>query len=485
MEDARKIKEEARTDALDHVYKKLCEIVGLENVSNKKYVRLCYSRDSSSLPGKLPDIVVQPCSTEEIQEILKLANDTKTPVYARGSGSGLWGGTIPYKAGIVLNCAARFNRFIKLDKKTLTCLVEPGIDFGTLEAVLIKDGFREHVAPEGGLSGTVGGHWITHGLGIGSAIYGNQGDAVIGIEVVLPNGEVVRTGSQMNPNAHGDFFRYSYCNDLTGLFCGSEGTLGVVTKLAIKVEKVPEDRGYTTFGFPDLELAGNALLKMRTEGLNMIFATLRPRKGLQLVSGKPWPHEGTLMIIIEGPSWRVSKEIEIASSICSEEKGVYLGPDMAKSYWMDRFRHGPAGMYKVGSRHILPVIIPLGELGYYYKKIQEIMEDVCYKYGFVREYPLLGRVASYVIGAYGADRAWVAFPNILYQEWNPDEWPEKLHIASSEVKTRFIECGIVPYRLGTMWPNAFRNTGAPYQLVKTIKNAVDPNGIMNPGIIDL
>jgi glycolate oxidase len=485
MQEENFIQSNMQKDQLEDLYNKLCEIVGAENVSNEKFVRLCYSRDSSSIPGKLPDIVARPSTTDEVREILLLANETSTPVYTRGSGSGLWGGCIPYKGGIVLDCAGRLNKFIRLDEKTLTCVVQPGLTFGELEAELNKNGYREIVAPEGGLSGCVGGHFVSHGLGIGSAIYGNQGDAVIGIEVVLPNGDIIQTGSQMNPNAHGHFFRYSYCHDLTGLFCGSEGTLGVITQLAVKVEKIPEDRGYSTWGFVDLEHSGNAVYRMRREGLNIVFATLRPRKGLELVSGKPWPHEGTLMIILEGPSWRVKKELEVVSSICKEEGGTDLGPDLARTYWFDRFRHGPGGMYKVGSRHILPVIIPLGELGYYYKKLEEIMEDVCLKYGFVRQYEQLGKVASYVIGAYGADRAWVAFPNILYEEWNPDEWPEKLHKASTEAKKRFIENGIVPYRMGAMWPGAVKATGNAYRLIRTLKDAIDPNGIMNPGLLDL
>ena len=485
MKESKLKQNNVQEDTLTEVYKRLCEIVGAENASNKKFVRLCYSRDASSIPGRLPDIVVQPSTTDEVREILILANETLIPVYTRGSGSGLWGGCIPYKGGIVLDCAGRLNKFIRLDEKTLTCVVQPGLTFGELEAELNKDGYRERVAPEGGLSSSIGGHFVTHGVGFGSGIYGNQGDAVIGLEVVLPNGDIVKTGSQMNPNAHGHFFRYSYCHDLTGLFCGSEGTLGVITQLAVKVEKIPEDRGYSTWGFPDLELCGNAVYRMRAEGLNLVFAFFRTRKGIELVSGMPSPHEGTLLIILEGPSWRVKKELEMVSSICKEEGGTDLGPDLATTYWFDRFRYGPGGTYKVGSRNILPGIIPLRELGYYCKKLGEILDDVCIKYGFVREYEQLGKVTSYSLGGFQTDRAWVVYANIFYEEWNPDEWPEKVRKASSEATKRFIEIGFVPYRMGGIWPGAVKATGSAYQLIKTIKDAVDPNGIMNPGVLDL
>ena len=125
MQEENFIQSNMQKDQLEDLYNKLCEIVGAENVSNEKFVRLCYSRDSSSIPGKLPDIVARPSTTDEVREILLLANETSTPVYTRGSGSGLWGGCIPYKGGIVLDCAGRLNKFIRpAQSKTMPPLYE-------------------------------------------------------------------------------------------------------------------------------------------------------------------------------------------------------------------------------------------------------------------------------------------------------------------------------------------------------------------------
>lgn len=206
-------------------------IVGPEYVWDDPASRWIYARDASPLPPAYPDFVVAPGNVEEVQEVLRLANRTATPVYTRCSGSNLWGGCIPVAGGLVLDLR-RLNRILSIDPELFSCTVEPAVTFAQLHETLSRHGYYNLVTPEGAASACVGGSFVAHGDGIGSALWGSQGDAVLGCRVVLPSGEVVTTGSAANPEAaavaggSGQFFRYAYANDLTGLFCGSEGTLG-------------------------------------------------------------------------------------------------------------------------------------------------------------------------------------------------------------------------------------------------------------------
>ncbi|HJX24119.1 MAG TPA: FAD-binding oxidoreductase, partial [Candidatus Bathyarchaeia archaeon] len=232
----------------------LGRIVGSNYISEDKADLICYTRDFGGEPAHWPDIVVRPGSTEEVSEIVRLANREKIPVTIRGGGSSTSGGCLAYQGDILLD-TLRMNKIVEIDEDCMTVTVESGVTFGKLESELDKGGWMVGVMPEGGLPGTIAGNIAIPGLGFFSSTYGCQGDQVIGLKVVLPTGEILSTGSRGYPNSGGQFWRYVYGPDLSGLFIGSEGTLGIIVEATLKIYRKPEAMEFEKLSFDDLDNA--------------------------------------------------------------------------------------------------------------------------------------------------------------------------------------------------------------------------------------
>lgn len=358
------------------------------------------------------------------------------------------------EGGVVVDLAM-MNKVIEINESNLCCVVEPGITFSELEAILSERGFRFLMSPENGISGTVGGNFVTHGTGWGTGPYiSNMGDCVLGCKVVLPTGEVLATGSMANPKAHGYFYRYALANDLTGLFCGSEGTLGIVVELAIKIEKLPRALGFATFGYERIEDAGNAIYAVRTARIPTIYTYLSPGWALNKLFPEkaPWLH--TIKFVIE-TNTKEELEIELNRLMrIAGEKGTYLGPELAEDTWKERYRWVGLFGYKLGMRTILPMHIPIGEVGSYFKTIGRLAKELEKKYGL-----------SIGAGGFVCDRSLVAIVVTYFDPSNPTETDKALK-AWNELKTRLMDLGACPYRMGTLWADHMNKFGVYYELLK-------------------
>ncbi|MEM0010573.1 MAG: FAD-binding oxidoreductase [Candidatus Bathyarchaeia archaeon] len=451
----------------------LKSIVGEDDVLDSLPAMLTYMRDATPLKGATPIAVVRPSSTEEVQEIVRWANKTKTPLYPRGGGTSLWG-SIPVKEGSVIVDLSKMNRVIEINENTLSCIVEPGITFSELEAVLNNRGFRFLMAPENGISGTVGGNFVTHGTGWGAGPYfSNMGDCVIGCKVVLPTAEIITTGSMANPGAHGYFYRYALANDLTGLFCGSEGTLGIIVEIALKIEELPGAMGFATFGYKNIEDAGRVIYAVRRSRIPTIYTYLSPGWTLDKLFPEkaPWPH--TIKFVLEA---NTQEELDIEMGRLMKiagERGTYLGPDLSRDTWNERYRWVGLFGYKLGMRVILPMHIPIGEIGQYYKALEKLAGDVKENFGL-----------NVGAGGFLCDRSLVMIVVTYFDPSNAAE-VEKALKAWNMLKTSLLEMGACPYRMGTLWADQMHRFGEYYTLLKKIKSIVDPNGIMAPGILGL
>ena len=210
---------------------------------------LNYRRDASVCAAGDPAAAVLVSSTDEIGRVVKAAREADQPIYIRGAGSTYAGGANPTRGGVVIDVSP-MNRIVELDRGRGLVIVEPGVTYGELLAVLGRDGLTVGIVPLTGASGTIGGAIASHGLGTGSPKYQSTGDEVAGLEVILPDGELLRTGSGASAGA-GFFHRYAIGPDLTGLFLGANGTLGVITKLALWVHPLPPHQETLTLGFSD------------------------------------------------------------------------------------------------------------------------------------------------------------------------------------------------------------------------------------------
>ncbi|MEM0232759.1 MAG: FAD-binding oxidoreductase [Candidatus Nezhaarchaeales archaeon] len=451
----------------------LKEIVGPENVIDSKPALLIYSKDASPMRGKVPIAVVRPSSTEEVQRIILWANETRTPLYPRSGGTSLWG-AIPVVEGSVVVDLSRMNRVINIDERNLVCVVEPAITFGELENILAKRGLRFIMSPENGMGATVGGNFASHGTGWGAGPnFSNQGDCVLGCKVVLPTGEILTTGSMANPNAHGHFYRYALGHDLTGLFCGSEGTLGIITELALKIEEMPGALGFATFGYDDLEAAGKALYRVRRMRIPTIYAYLSTSWTLNMLFPEkaPWPH--TIKFVV-GANTKEIMEIELNRLMDAAGKdGTYLGPQLAEETWKERYRWVGLFGYKLGMRAALPMHIPIGEVGYYLKEIEKTSRYVKDRYGL-----------NVGAGGFMCDRSVVVIV-VTYFDPSSRQEAELAIKVWNEIKNKLFELGACPYRMGALWADQMPKLGLYYEVLKKLKRILDPNNIMAPGIMGL
>ncbi|HEX9874357.1 MAG TPA: FAD-linked oxidase C-terminal domain-containing protein [Deferrimonas sp.] len=208
----------------------LKDIVGKENVSADRADLICYSYDATQQQF-LPDVVVHPGSAHEISLILKMANSEKIPVFPRGAGSGFTGGSLPISGGIVL-VTRRMEQILRIDEDNLVAVVEPGVVTEVLQQAVEKVGLFYPPDPASLKFSTLGGNVAECAGGPRCVKYGVTKDYILGLEIVTPQGDIIKTGGETMKGVVG--------YDLTKLMVGSEGTLGIITKIIIKLLPLPE-----------------------------------------------------------------------------------------------------------------------------------------------------------------------------------------------------------------------------------------------------
>ena len=224
-------------------------IVGPDNIATDRQDLLCYGYDATQFEF-LPDAVVHPANPAEVSAILKLANAERFPVFPRGAGSGFTGGALPKGGGIVL-VTTRMNRILRIDTENLIAEVEPGVVTEQLQQEVEKLGLFYPPDPASLKFSTLGGNVAENAGGPRCVKYGVTRDFVMGLEVVLPTGEIIRTG--------GETYKGVVGYDLTRLLCGSEGTLGVITKIIFKLLPLPEAKKTMLTIFDSIDGAAKAV----------------------------------------------------------------------------------------------------------------------------------------------------------------------------------------------------------------------------------
>ncbi|MGQ9629287.1 MAG: FAD-binding oxidoreductase [bacterium] len=313
--------------AVKDPYEKMSEIVGEGRVSRDELDLICYSYDFAPVPDELlkgygmlgPDIIVKPKDTEAVSEILRYAFENRIPVTPRGAGTTALGGVLPMEGGIVIDLCD-MDGIIELNEGDEYVRVEAGMEWRRLIDILDSRGFQVGANPTSGVSATVGGYISSGGsAGIGVPQYGVVGDQILSLKVVLPDGSAIDT----NPWD-------------SWLFVGSEGTLGIITEVTLKIFPKAE-RKFFMFGFEGLREGVSALRRMyevKPYFLNFFdggIVRLLNEMGAHLLNA-----EITLMIAIDGSPKELAEKERRVLEIC--RAGIKYPEGVAKMEWEERYK---------------------------------------------------------------------------------------------------------------------------------------------------
>jgi len=315
--------------------RRFLEIVGPGNFSTDPADLKCYSYDASSI-SSLPEAVVLPGSTEEVSRVLFLANQEGLAVFPRGAGTGTTGASVPINGGLVLSLT-RMDRIISINPADLTAMVEPGVVTGKLQEEVSRYGLFYPPDPASMHFCTIGGNVATGAGGPRAVKYGVTRDYVLALEIVLADGNVIHTGVRTAKGVVG--------YDLTRLMVGSEGTLGVVTGITLKLIPGPEAEGMLIAFFPDAKSASDTVVSLFESRILPRCAEFLDKMSIELISGQlpvAIPERADAMLLIEVDGVRESipgqlgKVVNSCKNCGAIDIHVAESDDQAKAFWSAR-----------------------------------------------------------------------------------------------------------------------------------------------------
>ncbi|MEO8458015.1 MAG: FAD-binding oxidoreductase [Chloroflexota bacterium] len=413
-------------------------------------------------------VVVRPGTAEEIAAVVRLANERRIAIVPHGGGSGLMGGAMPLAPSIVID-VTRMNRVLEVNRDEQTIVVQAGAVLGDVNRELEAQGLEVGHDPWTQNVATVGGTISTDSLGYLGAKYGSMGDQVLQLTVVLPDGSVLRTGTVA---------KASVGPDLERLFIAAEGCFGVIAEARLRVFPLPEERELLAFEFDSFEKGIGALLAMRSVGLVPDIMEFDEAYGGDFEADPP-----ALNIGFQGYSEYVGAAAERARVMCKEAGGLEQSREDAWSYW--EHRHDIGDRFAQRRRSGQPQRwFPPGS-GFDYShvtmRVSRVLEFRERALAILREkrvrpaeigvwcHPeLISVYASYDDGSDGALRLTAAVDEILQ--------------VAQELGGAMEYCHGVGVRLAHLMQ---RERGHSLDVLRSIKETLDPNGIMNPGKLGL
>jgi len=445
-------------------------IVGSKNVLTTPEALKAYSYDGTTNWIHEPDVVVFPTSAKEVSQIMKIANREKIPVTPRGGGTNVSGGSVPIMGGIVL-CTTKMNRILKIDKENLSATVECGVVLQDLTLRLAKEGIFFPPDPQSFLGATIGGIIAENAGGPACVKYGVTKQYILGIEVVLPTGEIVNLGGRTLKNVVG--------YDLLHIFISSEGTLGVVTRAELKLRPLPLARKTIMAVYADVAVAGENVYRVLENGvipgkIELLDNWIINRIEDMMPMGLPRDADAVLLFEVDGIPEAVDKEtekiVETAKKYGATEVRVAKDQVEADKYWMARKAGFAAVFGKAPTVLSEDVTVPRGNIPAMIRKIKEIAK----KYN----------VEHNVIGHAGDGNL---HPSVLTDIKNKEHY-ERAIKAIDEIIEAAVELGGVlsgEHGIGLEKAKFFRKVTDPVvvKMMQDIKALFDPNNIMNPGKI--
>jgi len=472
---------------MEDLEKILQEIVGPENVSSAKPICESYvTKGIMEIKSKAPAIVVRPKDVEEVRKILTLANEKKVPVVPHSGG--LSGGeATPMREDSILLDLRRMNKIIEVNTDARYMIVEPGVTSAQAWKFMQENhpDYRPGIPDGAPPSATILGDHLDRGFHFLSTRYGSAADAVLGLEVVLPTGEVVRTGSYALPTAK-SFYKWMFGPDLTGLFLGAQGTLGIVTKMAVKIYPMAKFRDVVAFGANDWKHIIDPcldVLKMEfvdlAQGGNHYLATCRRARYKWPPPAKPDFLPAVWMNFELGADSK--EELENMKKKINEALKKYQ-----KEYGEKNIFEWKLDMRNIIARLTKPNRISVPYAGHKGGGLLFVTWYVPWKdaavFGEEAEKLMTKHKFSPVVWLAAVDhgRQGLVMPIVLFDPKTPEEF-KAVEALDAEMTERFLSLGGIPYRPNTIHaPRAMSKSIGYYDLLKKVKKTLDPNGIMHP-----
>ena len=443
----------------------LRDFLGEGQVSTGASVLEAHSKGESFDEARLPDAVVYPESTEDVRRVVAYAYEHGIPVTPVGANSSLEGHTVPVGGGISLSLA-RMNKILEVRPDDLLIVVQPAVTYPEVNERVGRQGLFFPIDP--GAHASLGGMIATNASGTAAVRYGVTADYVLGLEVVTPTGEVIRTGSRARKSSSG--------YNLTRLFCGAEGTLGVVTEVTLRLVGLPEAASAARVPFADAASATGFVTSLIQAGVPVARCELVDPVSIRAVNaykGTSYPEEMTIFLEFHGNPAGVAADAALAEDLAREHGSSAFeassDPDARAQLWDARHSmYYAAVAANPGKRNIVTdVAVPISKLP---EAVTEALES-CERAG----------LDAYLVGHVGDGN----FHLSIFFDKGDAEALARIDRVSSEMTKRAITVGGTSTGEHGVGVRKLRymelEHGAALETMRAIKRTFDPKGIMNPG----
>ncbi|MFC1868783.1 FAD-binding oxidoreductase [Thermodesulfobacteriota bacterium] len=453
-----------------HVSDRLRQIFGESGLLTSPADLVAYSFDATTNWQELPEIVVFPTTTEQVSQMLVLADEEEIPVTVRGAGTNLSGGSIPVSGGIVM-CTARMNQIVHLNTANFTATVQAGVVLNDLNQKLAQHGLFFPPDPQSFLAATIGGCVSENASGPSALKYGVFRHYLLGLTVVLPSGEVLKFGGNTMKNVTG--------YDLPQLICGSEGTLAVITEVTLRLLTCPPSDQTVLAVFDQVVNAGRAVSAVRSGGIlpakiEMMDNWLIRRIEEKTPLGLPLHADAILLIQLDGWPESVIKESQIVIDLCKKAGAVEVraaeNAEEAGNFWEAR-RAGFSTIYGQAPTVLSEdITVPCDKIPQLIERVQQLSEK--------------HDLTIVMVGHAGDGNL---HPCILTDKEDTHHYG-RAETAMGEIFNAALEFGGAisgEHGIGLEKRQFLKFAMAPksIELLKGIKKVFDPKGILNPGKI--
>jgi glycolate oxidase len=452
----------------EDIIKQLENIVGLNNIFTDKETLVHFDYDATER-HYLPDAVITPLNTEQISKIMEICYENNIPVTPQGGKTGLSGGCLPIKGGIILSFK-NMKEIIEIDEKNYTATVEPGVVAADFQKAIRERGLFFPPDPSSTVESTIGGN-VAENAGYTRAVkYGVTKDYILGLEAVLANGKIVKFGGKNIKDVTG--------YDIVRLFVGSEGTLAIICKIIVKLLPLPEAKRTLIGYFDDMTKGADLVVKIFQKGIVPTAIEFMDRITMKAVEdylNVELPDaEAMILVEIDGNKLAVENEaekiLEIYKAVGAKEFRLAKNDEEADRFWIIRRESLPSLKAKSGDQLEADIVVPRYYLPEYVKNIHKL----------AKEYKC--EVATYGHAGDGNLHITIIYHKSSFEDLvNANELLERFYreaiaLGGSLTGEHGVGITAAPYLNLQLGDNEI-------EILRRVKNAFDPKGILNPGKI--